>query len=149
MFVSENFHETEVLTTFHIYICHWFNRLPVGLTHVFNKFIFIEMLLYLYLMLTCFSGSSFILKFYKKQLRIHQHSNWLNFQKVNLWTNTKSSPPIYKLSLVSMVVPTMYWLPKLHKSPYEYRFISSSSHCSTTSFSILFTRALNTIKIWL
>ena len=45
-----------------------------------------------------------------------------------------------------MKVPTMYWLPKLHKTPYKYRFISSSSHCSTTKLSILLTSTLGTIK---
>ena len=54
----------------------------------------------------------------------------------------------------TMKVPTMYWLPKLHKTPYKYRFISSSSHCSTTKLShcsttklsILLTSTLGTIK---
>ena len=45
-----------------------------------------------------------------------------------------------------MKVPTMYWLLKLHNTPYTYRFISSSSHCSTTKFSILLTSTLGTIK---
>ena len=43
-------------------------------------------------------------------------------------------------------VPTIYHLPKFHKSPYKYGFIFSSSHWSTTRISILFTNALNTIK---
>ena len=46
--------------------------------------------------------------------------------------------------LSSMEVLTMYLLPKFHRSPYKYRFISSSSNYSTTIF--LFTSALNTIK---
>ena len=29
-------------------------------------------------------------------------------------------------------LPTMYWLPKLHKRPYEARFIASSSSCTST-----------------
>ena len=40
---------------------------------------------------------------------------------------TKSNIKIVKLDL-----PTFYWLPKLHKNPYKSRFISNSSHCSTT-----------------
>ena len=40
----------------------------------------------------------------------------------------------------------MYWLPKLHKTPYKYRFISSSSHCSNTKLSIILTSTLGTIK---
>ena len=40
----------------------------------------------------------------------------------------------------------MYWIPKLHKSPYKSRYISSSSHCSTTKLSIILTNTLTTIK---
>ena len=29
-------------------------------------------------------------------------------------------------------VPTLYWLPKLHKNPYKARFIANSSSCTTT-----------------
>ena len=32
-------------------------------------------------------------------------------------------------------LPTMYWLPKLHKRPYKARFISYSSSCTTTELS--------------
>ena len=32
-------------------------------------------------------------------------------------------------------LPTMYWLPKLHKRPYKARFIANSSSCSTTEIS--------------
>ena len=28
-------------------------------------------------------------------------------------------------------LPTMYWLPKLHKRPYKARFIANSSSCTT------------------
>ena len=43
-------------------------------------------------------------------------------------------------------VPTMYWLPKLHKKPFKFRFISASSKCTTTKISVLLTSALTTIK---
>ena len=29
-------------------------------------------------------------------------------------------------------LPTMYWLPKLHKIPYKARFIDNSSSCTST-----------------
>ena len=29
-------------------------------------------------------------------------------------------------------LPTMYWLPKLHKRPYRARYIANSSSCTTT-----------------
>ena len=35
-------------------------------------------------------------------------------------------------------LPTLYWLPKLHKRPYKSRFIAYSSACTTTELSILF-----------
>ena len=43
-------------------------------------------------------------------------------------------------------VPTMYWLPKLHKKPFKFRFISASSKCTTTKISVLLTSALSKFK---
>ena len=43
-------------------------------------------------------------------------------------------------------LPTFYWLPKLHKRPYKLRFISNSSHCSTTILSKHITSALTAVK---
>ena len=54
---------------------------------------------------------------------------------------TKSNIKIDKLDL-----PTFYWLPKLHKNPYKSRFISNSSHCSTTILSKHITSALTAVK---
>ena len=45
-------------------------------------------------------------------------------------TLTTSNIKIDKLDL-----PTFYWLPKLQNTPYKSRFISNSSHCSTTILS--------------
>ena len=56
-------------------------------------------------------------------------------------TLTKSNIRIDKLDL-----PTFYWLPKLHKNPYKSRFISNSSHCSTTILSKHITSALSAVK---
>ena len=36
-------------------------------------------------------------------------------------------------------LPTLYWLPKLHKRPYKSHFIANSSACTTTELSILLT----------
>ena len=36
-------------------------------------------------------------------------------------------------------LPTLYWLPKLHKRPYASRFIANSSACTATELSILLT----------
>ena len=43
-------------------------------------------------------------------------------------------------------LPTMYWLPKLHKRPYEARFIANSSYCNTTKLSKLLTSCLTAVK---
>ena len=43
-------------------------------------------------------------------------------------------------------LPTLYWLPKLHKRPYTSRFIANSSACTTTELSILLTSCLTAIK---
>ena len=41
----------------------------------------------------------------------------------------------------------MYWLPKLHKNPYKFRFIANSSHSTTTNLSINLTSVLKAIKL--
>ena len=43
-------------------------------------------------------------------------------------------------------LPTMYWIPKLHKNPYKARFIANSSSCTTTKLSKLLTSCLIKIK---
>ena len=43
-------------------------------------------------------------------------------------------------------LPTMYWLPKLHKRPYKARFIANSSSCTTAELSKLLTSCLTTVK---
>ena len=40
----------------------------------------------------------------------------------------------------------MYWLPKLHKSPYKARFIANSSSYTTTELSNLLTSCLTAVK---
>ena len=44
-------------------------------------------------------------------------------------------------------VPTLYWLPKLHKNPYKARFIANSSSCTTTELSKLLTSCRTAVKI--
>ena len=43
-------------------------------------------------------------------------------------------------------LPTLYWLPKLHKRPYKARFIANSSSCTTTVLSKLLTSCLTAFK---
>ena len=43
-------------------------------------------------------------------------------------------------------LPLIYWIPKLHKSPYKARFIAGSKKCTTKNLSGLLTRALQRVK---
>ena len=53
----------------------------------------------------------------------------------------KTEVPITQQNL-----PTMYWIPKLHKNPYKARFIANSSSCTTTKLSKLITSCLTAVK---
>tara|TARA_Y100001956_G_scaffold4622_1_gene4217 strand:- start:330 stop:1772 length:1443 start_codon:yes stop_codon:yes gene_type:complete len=44
-------------------------------------------------------------------------------------------------------LPTLYWIPKLHKTPYKSRFIANSTSCTTKVISILLTSCLTIIKL--
>ena len=59
----------------------------------------------------------------------------------NIDSRTKSNIKIDKIDL-----PTFYWLLKRHKNPYQSRFISNSSHCSTAILSKHITSTLTTVK---
>ena len=43
-------------------------------------------------------------------------------------------------------LPTLYWLPKLHKRPYKASVITNSSSCTTTVLSKLLTSCLTAVK---
>ena len=43
-------------------------------------------------------------------------------------------------------LPTLCWLPKLHKRSYKSRFIANSSACTNTELTILLTSCLSAIK---
>ena len=43
-------------------------------------------------------------------------------------------------------LPTLYWLPKLHKRPYKAHFIANSRSCTTTVLSKLLTLCLTVVK---
>ena len=43
-------------------------------------------------------------------------------------------------------VPTLYWLPKLHKKSYKARFIANSISCTTTELSKLLTSCLTAVE---
>ena len=50
------------------------------------------------------------------------------------------------ISINNLKLPTMYWIPKLHKNPYKARFIAASSSCTTKHISVLLTSCLSKIK---
>ena len=50
------------------------------------------------------------------------------------------------INITQHKLPTMYWLPKLHKTPYKARFIANSTSCTTTTVSTLLTSCLTKIK---
>ena len=43
-------------------------------------------------------------------------------------------------------LPTMYWLPKLHKKPYTAKFTANSSSCTATEVSKLLTSCIPAVK---
>ena len=43
-------------------------------------------------------------------------------------------------------LPSLYWIPKLHKCPFKQRYIAESAKCSTTPVSKLLTRILSAVK---
>ena len=51
-----------------------------------------------------------------------------------------------EVKITQRKLPTMYWIPKLHKTPYKARFIANSTSCTTTSISKLLISCLSKIK---
>ena len=43
-------------------------------------------------------------------------------------------------------LPYLYWIPKLHKTPYKERYTAGSSTCSTKELSIHLTKILSAVK---
>ena len=46
---------------------------------------------------------------------------------------------LFNVPKESIKLPSFYWMPKLHKSPYSHRFIAASSACTTKPLSKLLT----------
>ena len=75
------------------------------------------------------------------------------YQCTNL---SKSEIQIYHRSVLSSFgvntkdddtdLPSLYWIPKLHKDKYKQRLIAGSSSCSTKPLSKLLTSILTTVK---
>ena len=43
-------------------------------------------------------------------------------------------------------LPSLYWIPKMHKSPTKQRYISASSHCTTKTISAILTKSFKLIQ---
>ena len=43
-------------------------------------------------------------------------------------------------------MPKLFWVPKLHKNPFKFRFIAGARFCSTKPLSVLLNKGLNVIK---
>ena len=55
-------------------------------------------------------------------------------------------PDILVFKLKKTKVPTLYWLPQLHKKLYKAIFIANSSSCTTRKLSKLLTSCLSAVK---
>ena len=55
--------------------------------------------------------------FRKEEKIVHEHISFLNKYNITLEANDE-------------LLPSLYWLPKLHKDLYKFRFIAASSHCT-------------------
>ena len=51
-----------------------------------------------------------------------------------------------KLQQKEKNLPQIYWIPKLHKTPYKARFITGSSSCTITRLSKLITECLKLVR---
>ena len=43
-------------------------------------------------------------------------------------------------------LPKLYWIPKLHKNPFKFRFIAGARHCTTKQLSIKINKGLSVIR---
>ena len=71
-----------------------------------------------------------------------------NFTKEEILANHQSVLSSFGVSTPDddVDLPSLYWIPKLHKDPYKQRFIAGSSKCSTKPLSKLLTSVLTTVK---
>jgi hypothetical protein len=50
------------------------------------------------------------------------------------------------VNIANKKLPSLYWIPKLHKTPYKSRFIANSVSCTTKQLSVYLTSALSAIR---
>ena len=83
---------------------------------------------------------------YLRPNQLHLQTN--NVKQTKVLTNHKSFMTNFNIRTKDDQndLPSLYWIPKLHKTPYKARFIAGSSKCSTTELSKILTSVLSTIK---
>ena len=71
-----------------------------------------------------------------------------NFTKEEILINHRSVLSSFGIDTLDddADLPSVYWIPKLHKDPYKHRFIAGSTKCSTKPLSKLLTTILTTVK---
>ena len=67
-----------------------------------------------------------------------------SFDKDEILANHRSF--MTSLNIPSEDLPYLYWIPKLHKTPFKERYIAGSSTCSTKELSINLTKILSAVK---
>ena len=71
------------------------------------------------------------------QLNIYPHDTYQRGSPCSFGISTKDE---------ELDLPSLYWIPKLHKCPYKQSYIAGSSKCSTKPLSKLLTSILSAIK---
>ena len=91
-----------------------------------------------------------IIKTLVKELGVHTKSTYISCAEsfddiLRTHANFVNSVGL-EMSEEDRNLPHQYWIPKLHKTPSELRFIAGSSKCTTKDLSCLLTKLLPTIK---
>ena len=69
-----------------------------------------------------------------------------SFKTIVKSQNQFITPVVLEMSEEDQNLPYLYWMPKLHKSPYKHRFIAGSSKCMTKDLPCLLNKVPSTIK---
>ena len=83
-----------------------------------------------------------------KNLVVPKHMNGFRLTRDLYYTHSIDITAKFAVSVKEKEdrLPTLYWLPKLHKRPYKARFIANFNSCTTTVLSKLLTTCLTAVK---
>jgi hypothetical protein len=101
-----------------------------------------------------FVCKSYYLEYLIKELGINSNTSSnttykpISFDKDEILANHRSFMASLNIpsGKESEDLPYLYWIPKLHKTPYKERYIAGSSTCSTKELSIHLTKILSAVK---